>query len=205
MAHLTPNPAPAARPAVGDAVIRRAGEADAAVLAELGARTFRETFAHLYPPDDLAAFLAEAYDLERTRLDLVDPARAAWIVERDRQAIGYAQAGPCGLPHPAVTPACGELKRIYFLKGAQGGGLGGRLFTEAMGWLQSAGPRTVWIGVWSENFGARRFYERHGFRKVGEYGFHVGATVDLEFILRRSAESFARPGAHPGRDGHNPA
>ncbi|ODT88676.1 GNAT family N-acetyltransferase [Phenylobacterium sp. SCN 70-31] len=205
MAHPNPNPAPAARPAASGAVIRRAGETDAPLLATLGARTFRETFAHLYPPEDLAAFLAQAYDPGRTRLDLIDPAQAAWIMEQGGEAIGYAQAGPCGLPHPEVTSACGELKRIYFLKGAQGSGLGGRLFAEVMEWLQSAGPRTVWIGVWSENFGARRFYERQGFHKVGEYGFHVGATVDLEFILRRPAESFARPGAQTERDRHNPA
>jgi predicted N-acetyltransferase YhbS len=41
--------------------------------------------------------------------------------------------------------------------------------------------------VWSENFGAQRFYGRHGFSKVGEYGFKVGRTVDREFILKRPA------------------
>ena len=47
----------------------------------------------------------------------------------------------------------------------------------------------MWIGVWSENHGARRFYARHGFKKVGEYGFHVGDTIDQEYILRRDAVS----------------
>ena len=175
-------------------MIRRAGPADAQVLSELGARTFRETFAHLYPPQDLEAFLADAYGLERTKADLADPRKASWLVEVDGEAVGYALAGPCALPHAEVTPDCGELKRIYFIKGQQGGGLGRRLFAETMAWLQSAGPRDVWIGVWSENFGAQRFYERHGFSKVGEYGFAVGGTVDHEFILRRSAESFSNTG-----------
>jgi GNAT superfamily N-acetyltransferase len=174
-----------------EAVIRRATLEDAETLSALGARTFTETFAHLYPPADLESFLSEAYALERTRTDLADPAKAAWLVEVDGQAIGYAQAGPCALPHAEVTPACGELKRFYFLKAWQGGGLGKRLFLETIAWLQSAGPRTVWIGVWSENYGAQRFYARHGFEKVGEYGFEVGTTVDAEFILRRNAEEFA--------------
>ncbi|HEY0647437.1 GNAT family N-acetyltransferase [Phenylobacterium sp.] len=172
-------------------VIRRAGPADAETLSALGAQTFRETFAHLYPPADLETFLADAYGIERTRADLADPAKASWLVEARGQAIGYALAGPCGLPHGDVTPACGELKRIYFLKDHQGGGLGRALFGKVMDWLLRDGPRDVWIGVWSENYGAQRFYERHGFSKVGEYGFEVGRTVDLEFILRRSAESFS--------------
>lgn len=171
--------------------IRRAGSADAVALAEIGARTFVETFGHLYPADDLAAFLADAYDLSRTQADLADRAKASWLVECDGQAVGYATAGPCGLPHGEVTPACGELKRFYLLKSHQGGGLGGRLFDVTISWLQSAGPRAVWIGVWSENHGAQRFYGRRGFEPVGEYGFPVGRTLDREFILRRKAESFS--------------
>lgn len=174
-----------------ETLIRRAGPADVEALAELGARTFSETFGHLYPPHDLAAFLAEAYGVERTAADLADPRKAAWLVEEAGGAIGYALAGPCGLPHPDVTPACGELKRLYFVKARQGGGLGRRLFGEVMAWLQSEGPRDVWIGVWSENHGAQRFYARAGFVKVGEYGFPVGGTVDREFILRRSGHSFS--------------
>lgn len=167
--------------------IRRAGPADAEALSALGARTFTETFGHLYAPEDLAAFLAEAYGLERTRADLADPRRASWIVELDGDPIGYALAGPCGLPHDDVSASCGELKRIYFLKAFQGGGMGGKLFAEVMAWLAGEGFGDLWIGVWSENYGAQRFYERHGFTKVGEYGFKVGATVDREFILRRAA------------------
>ena len=176
---------------MSEPVIRRAGPADAEVLSVLGARTFTDTFGHLYPPEDLSAFLADAYGLDRTRADLADPAKATWLVEADGQAIGYALAGPCSLPHEDVTPGCGELKLLYFLKSWQVGGLGARLFAETLAWLQAGGPRHVWIGVWSENYGAQRFYARHGFENVGGYGFAVGRTVDSEFIFRRRAESFA--------------
>ena len=184
-------------------VIRRAGSADAEAISRLGAQTFTDTFAHLYPPQDLATFLAEAHGLERTRADLADPAKALWLVEADGEAIGYALAGPCDLPHPDVTPACGELKRIYFLKGWQGSGLGQRLFAETIAWLQSDGPRDVWIGVWSENYGAQRFYAREGFERVGEYGFRVGGTVDHEFILRRRGESFSNGAPPSSKARHN--
>ncbi|HXA38920.1 MAG TPA: GNAT family N-acetyltransferase [Phenylobacterium sp.] len=183
--------------------IRRAGPADAPALSALGAATFVETFGHLYPPADLAAFLAQSYNLERTAADLADPAKASWIVEAGGEAVGYALAGPCGLPHAEVTPACGELKRIYLLKAWQNGGLGGRLFAETLGWLQAAGPRPIWIGVWSENHGAQRFYLRHGFEKVGEYGFAVGATVDREYILRRDGVSLAGLAANSASNEHN--
>jgi len=84
-----------------------------------------------------------------------------------------------------VTPACGELKRLYVLKRLQGDGTGSRLLAETFAWLERNGPRRLWIGVWSENHGAQRLYGRMGFEKVGEYEFIVGQTRDREFILRR--------------------
>ncbi|CAN1544012.1 RimI Acetyltransferases [Caulobacteraceae bacterium] len=165
--------------------IRRATPEDAEALSRIGAETFTETFGHLYPPQDLADFLVYAYNPERTRADLADPARASWIVEADGAVVGYALAGPCDLPHEEVTPACGELKRLYLLKRVQGDGTGSRLLAETFAWLERDGPRRLWIGVWSENHGAQRLYGRLGFEKVGEYVFPVGQTRDREFILRR--------------------
>jgi diamine N-acetyltransferase len=169
----------------GEPTIRRAAPVDAAALAAIGRATFTETFSRLYPPEDLAAFLAEAHSEARARSDLEDPAKAAWLVEAAGEAIGYALVGPCKLPHPEVTPACGELERIYLAAGRQGGGLGSRLLAEALGWLEKDGPRRIWLGVWSENHAAQRLYERHGFAVVGTYAFKVGAHRDHEFIMRR--------------------
>lgn len=189
---------------MSEPITRRAGSADAEVLARIGAETFIETFAHLYDPSDLKDFVEDAYGVVRTRADLDDPAKAAWLVELDGQPIGYATAGPCGLPHPEVTPACGELKRFYFYKAWQNGGRGRGLFAEVMGWLLQDGPRDVWLGVWSENHGAQRFYARQGFEKVGEYGFRVGQTIDREFILRVAAHNLAAEHANLASNARNP-
>jgi ribosomal protein S18 acetylase RimI-like enzyme len=166
--------------------IRRAAPGDAAALAAIGAETFAETFGHLYPPEDLARYLAEAHGLEQAHADLADPHTAAWLAEAGGAAIGYAVAGACSLPHPEVAVGDGELKRLYLRRSAQSQALGGQLFDAALGWLLRDGPRTIWLGVWSENHGAQRFYNRRGFDKVGEYGFPVGESVDRELILRRA-------------------
>lgn len=165
--------------------IRRAVPADAVALAALGARTFADTFGHLYPPEDLAAFLSQTHTPALASADLADPAKAVWVAENDGRLIGYALAGPCALPHPEATSANGELKRIYVLAEAQGEGLGQRLMDQSLQWLESQRRLPIWLGVWSENHAAQRLYERRGFRKVGEYGFKVGASVDHEFIFRR--------------------
>lgn len=172
--------------------IRRATPDDAATLAALGAQTFVETFGHLYAAADLQAFLHDSHSQAAYARALADPAYALWLAERTDdddavRAIGYAQAGPCGLPHADVRPGDGELKRLYLLAGQQGGGIGGQLLDQALRWLERDGPRTLWISVWSENHGAQRFYARHGFVFVGEYEFPVGEQRDREFMFRRRA------------------
>lgn len=166
--------------------LRRAIAEDVDTVSSLGALTFAQTFQHLYPPQDLETFLASAYGRETTLASLLHPDKATWLLEDDGDAIGYALAGPCELPHDGVQPSDGELKRIYVLKEHQGGGKGSMLLNTALEWLEKDGPRTLWIGVWSENFGAQKLYQRMGFEKVGEYFFPVGDIQDLEFILKRS-------------------
>lgn len=103
--------------------------------------------------------------------------------------IGYVTACPAHLPHPDVAPGDGEIQRLYILQGHQGAGRGTLLLETALEWLERDGPRTLWIGVWSENYGAQRFYARHGFEIVGEYSFMVGNHADRELITRRPAQA----------------
>lgn len=196
-------------------MIRRATPADAEALSALSRTCFTQTFGHLYAPSDLEAFLDEAYSPTVLRTELNDPERATWLLfdepvdearatlssddlpgtpePRDeaptssvsQAPIGYVTACPAHLPHPDVAPGDGEVQRLYILQGHQGGGRGTALLRTALDWLERDGPRTIWIGVWSENYGAQRFYARHGFEIVGDYSFMVGDHADHELITRR--------------------
>lgn len=114
-----------------------------------------------------------------------DPASEAPTSSDSHSFIGYVTACPTHLPHPDAAPGDGEIQRLYILEGHQGGGHGTSLLNTALQWLERDGPRTLWIGVWSENYGAQRFYARHGFEVVGEYSFMVGNHADHELITRR--------------------
>lgn len=189
-------------------MIRRATPADAEALSALARTCFTQTFGHLYAPTDLEAFLDDAYAPDVLRAELEDPNRATWLLFEDvadpddhpraleagdeapassasQAPIGYVTACPAHLPHPDVAPGDGEIQRLYILQGHQGGGRGTLLLKTALDWLERDGPRTLWIGVWSENYGAQRFYARHGFEIVGDYSFMVGDHADYELITRR--------------------
>lgn len=152
-------------------------------------KTFSETFGHLYDPSDLEAYLSTAYSPDTIRATISNPRCRTRLVEDGGEAVAYAQVRPCSLPHPTASLAEAELQRIYVLKSHQSRGLGKQLIELALAWAGSpeagfSGP--MWVGVYSGNLKAQRFYASYGFTKVGEYDFPVGnAPPDREFILQR--------------------
>jgi len=173
-----PNPTPFA--------IRRASSRDAPALADLARETFVETFGHLYRPEDLATFLAEAHSAAAYERFLQEPRAAAWLAATSGGAlVGYVTAGSCKLPVPQLEPRAGEIQKLYLRGSVQRDGLGTRLLQTALDWLAAAGHSPLYVGVWSGNLGAQRLYGRHGFEKIGEYDFPVGKHLDREFILRQ--------------------
>lgn len=165
---------------------RRATHEDAVPLARLSSAAFTETFGHLYPPEDLCGFLVASHSADAWERALKDPRRAVWIASAVDAPIGYVSVGACKLPVGNLETTAGEIHQLYVLKSHHNLSLGTRLMQIGLEWLEVQRRTPLYVGVWSENAGAQRFYARYGFVKVGEYGFPVGNTVDREFILRRS-------------------
>jgi ribosomal protein S18 acetylase RimI-like enzyme len=162
---------------------------DVPALSELACACFTETFGHLYPPQDLEAFLHESY-APAVLANEVEDADYFWrVVYEDERMIAYLMCAPVGLPHRDADPASeGELKRLYVRQSHQGRGLGKILMDMALEHLSARySGAAQWIGVWSENHRAQMLYQAYGFEKVGDYEFRVGETMDAEFILRKSA------------------
>lgn len=170
-------------------MIRTPTHDDARALGELGHQTFIDTFVTgfgiPYPAADLTPFLDASFSPEAIAKKLDEPGAAWWVAERDGELLAFANAGPNTLPHPDARSSHAELRRLYVGKAAQGLGLGTKLLTLSLDWMQAHTDGPLWIGVWSGNLKAQKLYAAHGFEKAGEYQYPVGAWLDDEFILRR--------------------
>jgi GNAT superfamily N-acetyltransferase len=144
-----------------------------------------EGFGIPYPPEDLARFLDASFSPEAIRAKLQEPGAAWWVAERDGDLLAFANTGPNTLPHPEGRPSHAELRRLYVSKAAQGLGLGTKLLTVALEWMEANTDGPLWIGVWSGNAKAQKLYAAYGFAVAGEYQYPVGSWMDDEFILRR--------------------
>lgn len=110
---------------------RTASIEDAPALAALG----RETFGHLYRPDDLAAFLV-SHDEERWREQLAADDFAVRIAEAGGKAVAYAKLGPPSLPFEVSAPSI-ELRQFYVLRPWQGTSIA----RELMDWVLAEARR----------------------------------------------------------------
>ena len=166
--------------------IRRDTPADAAALAELGAATFVESFGYLYAPENFAEFLERTHSAAAYGRLLQDPGVAIWLAGMTgAPPIGYAVAGSCKLPVPNLEGHAGEIRQLYVRVAFHKHRLGTKMLVTALDWLVARQCIPVYVGVWSENFGAQRLYGRFGFEKIGEYDFAVGRHRDREFILKQ--------------------
>lgn len=166
--------------------IRRGVAADAAGLAELAERTFRETFAADNSADDMALHLAQTYGHSQQHRELVDPDITTLLAECEGQRAGFAQV------RAGVTPACVmgespiELWRFYVDRQWHGRGVAQALMKSAESEAYRRGGRTLWLGVWERNERAKAFYRKHGFVDVGSQVYMVGADAQIDRVWVRT-------------------
>lgn len=158
--------------------------ADAPALAALGRDTFVETFGHLYSADNLNRFLDSTFAVDAVAADIADADRALLVAQDGDDLIGYCKLGfTPSLDYDPGQRRAMELKQLYVRHSAIGTGLGPRLMQWALDQARARQFDMIILSVWSENYRAQRFYQRYGFRKIGDTIFMVGDHRDDEFLF----------------------
>jgi ribosomal protein S18 acetylase RimI-like enzyme len=121
-------------------VIRRATPADADAVGRVFVAA-RDEMPYLPRIDDDARSWLGSLFVERHRL---------WVWDEDGEIAGF------------VAVDDGQVSQLYVSPREQGRGIGTALLDHA----KTVSPRYLELWVFQKNEGARRFYERHGFRLV---------------------------------------
>ncbi|KAG2223365.1 hypothetical protein INT45_002860 [Circinella minor] len=158
-------------------------------LAELGARLFSDTFSDDNPPDDLQSFLDSSYSTEIQTKELTDAnifTFMAFDAQETNKPVAFCQLRISQKVYDFIgsTPEeTIELQRIYVDKNCAGKGVGKKLLEKCIAKAIELGKKTLWLGVWEFNPNAIKFYEKHGFRKVGSHTFKIGDKLDTDEIM----------------------
>lgn len=169
--------------------IRTATPADAAFLADFGARVFYESYAAQNNPEDMASYLAKSFSVHKQTEELLQPGSVFFIAEREGEPVGYArmQTGPAPTCITGKNPI--ELVRMYSVQRMFGKGVGGQLIQRCIEHAGAGDHDCIWLSVWQLNPRGIAFYRKWGFDIAGTATFTVGSDVQYDWIMVRPVDS----------------
>ncbi len=167
-------------------ILRPATTEDAPALATLGRESFCAAFAHLYRPEDLNAFLEEAYSESVVAAEIADDCHIHRLAADGTRLLGFVKLrAPSGYMEYSDAANPIALGQLYTDPAHTGAGIGAALMDWSMAEARGRGHDAIQLSVWSENFGAQRFYQRYGFSKIADIDFWVGSHRDDEFLYEK--------------------
>ena len=171
--------------------VRLATEGDAQTLAELGAKTFYETFRPFHSEEDMQLYISGAYDVNKILSNLHSPAHIYLLAEENEKAGGYVKLIK-DVTIPALHGRLIEMEKIYVLKEELGSGMGASLMKSALEISLKEGYDQMLLGVWQENHRAVAFYKKFGFTVFNTRKFQLGKETCEDFMMSIALKDFKR-------------
>jgi len=163
---------------------RDATPTDGPALDAMARAIWVATFAHASSPEDSAAYLSTAYGLDGALIrSLADPAVSIRVGIEGGHIVGYAKLTPPWVPAAERETAL-QLSQLYVAAEHHGRGVAQALLAWTLDTARGRGATALFLTVWEENARAIRFYDRYGFKHVGDYAFAVGEQVDRDLVMR---------------------
>jgi GNAT superfamily N-acetyltransferase len=158
---------------------------DAALLTELGASTFAETFESANTPEDFAMYMRSAFSEAIQREELADPDTTVFFAARGEDTLGYVMLRERRPPASVEVDDALEIARLYARRSALGSGVGAALMQRALSEAAGRGKDAAWLAVWERNERALRFYESWGFHRSGAQPFLLGTDLQTDLVMVR--------------------
>ena len=166
-------------------VLRKCNAEDFETLRALSIRTYYETFAHLNTAEDMAAYLEDAFNVERLTKEFNDANSSFYLLYADENLAGYLKLNEAPSQTDINDAESLEIERIYVSSEFQGAGLGRYLMEQAIAIARERKKKYAWLGVWEKNEKAIRFYKQNGFYEIGTHKFVMGEDVQTDYVMRK--------------------
>lgn len=160
---------------------------DAALLAEIGRKSFHDAFAD-HPknaPDDMKLFMNQSFGAEIQLKELKNEKTVYLIAEIENIPIGYVKLHKDVKEEVITGEKCLEIARFYLLQEWIGRGVSQKMMLTVLDYAQENGFDTIWLGVWEYNYRAQAFYKKLGFQHVGEHVFQLGNDPQTDWVWQR--------------------
>ncbi|MCU0449185.1 MAG: GNAT family N-acetyltransferase [Bernardetiaceae bacterium] len=152
--------------------IVRATPAHLDLLREIGQATYRDHYAYLWTEPGLNQYLDRQFGATSPlATDLAGQTVQYHLAQTAHETVGFVKL-KLAQPLPGQLDAVGlELEKIYLRRQAVGQGYGEQLLRAVADIARQTQHQWVWLDVLKTNHRGIAFYERAGFRTVGEVPF----------------------------------
>ncbi len=164
--------------------IRKATYADTELLVAIGRQTFFEKFTDDNSEENMLQYASEAYTFEKIASEVNNVNSQFYLATLNNQTVGYLKINFGEAQTELQDPQALELERIYVLNEFQGKKIGQLLFEKTLEIAQQAKVNYVWLGVWEENKGAIKFYEKNGLKAFSKHLFMLGNDPQTDIMMK---------------------
>ena len=166
-------------------ILRKATIQDAEALAEIGARTFYDTYVNQMPEEDLLQSIEDIFSPAKQTAELKDPQSHFIVVEINSELIGYVKLS--GMEEHAYlqNPVRAiHLSRLYLLKNWIGYGIGKALMQACIDHARKQAYHAIKLEVWEHNHKAMAFYKKWGYEQTGVVSVQIGNERQSDLVMR---------------------
>lgn len=164
--------------------IRKATLSDLETIQKISIQTFKETFATVNTPENIANYIKESFDSEQLTTELNNANSQFYVAYSNAEAVGYLKINFGDAQTETINGNALEVQRIYVLQTFHGKNIGQLLLDEVKKIAQSTGVGYIWLGVWEENHRALRFYTKNGFVVFDKHVFTLGNDQQTDLLMQ---------------------
>ncbi|WP_426091211.1 GNAT family N-acetyltransferase [Flavobacterium sp. DSR3-2] len=164
--------------------IRKSTVSDLETIQNISIHTFKETFAAVNTPENIANYVKENFNSEQLKNELNNDNSQFYVAYSNAEAVGYLKINFGDAQTESINENALEVQRIYVLQKFHGKNIGQLLLDKVKKIAKSSGVDSVWLGVWEENHRALRFYIKNGFFVFDKHVFIMGNDEQTDLLMQ---------------------
>jgi ribosomal protein S18 acetylase RimI-like enzyme len=145
-------------------------------LAKVAAQSFLESHGHSASAKEIEEYVANKFSLKQLMEEKQEAGAIFRMAFWNGEPAAYSKIvlnRP--MKNSEAVNIC-KMDRLYVLEKFLDHNIGRSLMDDSLRIAREHGQKGIWLNVWIDNKRAVRFYEREGFKRVGEEGFKISAT-----------------------------
>jgi ribosomal protein S18 acetylase RimI-like enzyme len=168
--------------------VRHARLEDSEMISETGMSSFYDTFHNVFERlHELETYMDKTYNPDKLRKSLQNENNFFLLALVNGANAGFIKLKKQARQKNILAERQSELQKFYVKKEYHGLGIAQTLMDQLNREEVFINPQCTWLDVLILNVRAIRFYEKNGFRKVGNHEFTIGTQVFYYDVMSREA------------------